>query len=73
MNRHERRRFKKLTGQWIPGVQDKSETILQQYWIPLKRKSNAGVVYEYYKIIIDKIGLNKNNDKPTSENSINQG
>ena len=30
---------------------------LQQYWIPLKRKSRAGVEYIYYKKVVDKIGL----------------
>lgn len=31
----------------------------QIYWIPLKRKSRAGVEYIYYKKVVDLVGLNK--------------
>lgn len=34
-------------------------TTHQVYWIPLKRKSRAGVEYTYYKKVVDKIGLDK--------------
>ncbi len=60
-NRHERRRIAKFTKQkMMPGVQDSAEATLQVYWIPMKRKSRAGVEYTYYKKVVDKIGLKKN-------------
>lgn len=31
----------------------------QVYYIPLKRKSRAGVEYTYYKRVVDKVGLDK--------------
>lgn len=34
-------------------------TTLQTYYIPIKRKSKAGVEYIYYKKVEDKKGLNK--------------
>lgn len=37
----------------------------QVYYIPLKRKSRSGVEYEYYRKIIDKIGLKKYNVEST--------
>lgn len=38
------------------------------YYIPLTRKSRAGVEYTYYKKVTDKIGLRK--DESTSEDSV---
>lgn len=34
-------------------------TTHQVYWIPLKRKSRAGVEYTYYKKVVDRAGLKK--------------
>lgn len=58
-NRKERRRLQKLVGMKMPGVQDSKESTEKVYWIPLKRKSRAGVEYIYYKKVVDKIGLKK--------------
>lgn len=59
INRKERRRLGKVTGMKHPGIQDPKEATLQVYWIPLKRKSRAGVEYVYYKKVVDVIGLKK--------------
>lgn len=59
MNRKERRMMKKKFNVDIPSSQDSAEPTLQIYWIPLKRKSQAGVEYIYYKKIVDKVGLDK--------------
>ena len=42
-----------------PGVQDLKEATLQVYYIPMKRKSRAGVEYTYYKKVVDINGLRK--------------
>lgn len=55
MNRKTRRAARIKT----KGVQDSSESTLQEYWIPMKRKSKAGIEYVYYKKVVDKIGLKK--------------
>lgn len=50
---------------------DKLFNILELYYIPMKRKSQAGVEYIYYKKIIDKQGLRNNVSR--TENTINKG
>ena len=37
------------------GEQDASEATHRQYWVPLTRKSIAGVIYTYYKKVVDLI------------------
>ncbi len=63
MDRKSRRAMGRFSGVKIKGVQDSKESTLKTYWIPLKRKSRAGVEYIYYKKVVDKIGLDKKNDK----------
>lgn len=53
------RKTRRAAGIKTKGVQDSSESTLQEYWIPMKRKSKAGVEYVYYKKVVDKIGLKK--------------
>lgn len=62
MNRKARRTQGKLGGIKITGVQDSKEATWQVYWIPMKRKSGAGVEYLYYKKVVDKVGLDKKNE-----------
>ncbi len=71
MPRKSRRAYKKLTGLKLVGVQDSSEPTLQVYYIPFTRKSRAGVVYTYYKKIIDKIKPKIN--VTGRKNTINKG
>ena len=58
-NRKSRRIKGKLGGVKLTGVQDSKEATLQVYYIPMKRKSRAGVEYTYYKKVVDVIGLDK--------------
>lgn len=69
LGRRLRKQYQKLTGEKIRGIQDSAKATLKTYWIPLKKKSRAGVEYIYYKKIVDKIGLDKNKN----ENSENVG
>ena len=43
------------------------------YYILMKRTSQSGVEYTYYKGIVDTIGLGQNNEHTTSEDTINTG
>lgn len=61
--RKARRAQSKLAGIKIIGVQDSSKATHQVYWIPMKRKSRAGVEYIYYKKVVDIIGLDKKDEK----------
>lgn len=61
-NRKYRRSQGKLTGIKFIGAQDESKPTKQVYWIPIKRKSRAGVEYINYKKVVDKIGLNKKDE-----------
>ena len=54
-NRAYRRWYKKLTGLWYKGTQDDHKATHQQFSIPVERKSRNGIVYSYYKKIIDVI------------------
>lgn len=53
LNRKGRREYKKRTGVWFSGIQDRSRVSHAEYLIPLTRKSRAGVEYTYYKKILD--------------------
>lgn len=55
LNRHGRRRYAKLFGVKLKGIQDSSEPKFRTYYVLLERQSRAGVVYKYYKKIVDKI------------------
>lgn len=74
LNRHGRRDYFKRFGILMNGIQDSKEPTLQNYWIPMSRKSKAGVEYVYYKKILDVVGLksgdiiNKNNKEIIKKN-----
>lgn len=41
-------------------AKDTSRLVTRQvYYIPLKRKSRAGIEYTYYKQVVDVVGLDK--------------
>lgn len=52
-NRKARRNFKRKFGIWFAGVQDSHEATHCEYHVPLQRTSKAGVVYTYYKKVVD--------------------
>lgn len=57
LNRKGRKEWLKKYGIFMLGIQDSKESTLKVYYIPMKRKSRAGVEYIYYKKVVDKIGL----------------
>lgn len=61
LNRKGRREYKKRTGMWYQGLQDRSRATMREYWIQLERKSRNWVSHIWFKKVVDFI-TNKTNE-----------